>query len=182
VRRVTADEVALLGPERWRELLRAGHPIEPRSIEGWAYRGTSLGLPAIVERATWKRFQKAFHRDAATGRLRGWNVRTVQRIDRSRSEPMRARDGTPRTFGPFDVVHARGRGVPHGFDRGLLLDYGCGPRLDPTSRLRDPIVALHEGDGDLLLGWSYLTIAGRAIDTPSFFVLEREHRIEHVPE
>lgn len=181
MRAPTADALVAMGPERWRDVLRTGHPIDPRAIEGWAYRGTSLGLPPLLERATWKRFQKAFHRDPATGTLHGWNVRIVQRPDRSRSEPMRDRHGTPRTFGRFHVVDARHRGVPHGFDRGLLLDYGCGSRLDPTSRLRDPIVALAEGCADLLLGWSYLVIAGRTVDTPSFFLLEREHRIEHVP-
>lgn len=183
---MTADDLAALGPEGWRRVLRDGHPVDPQALDGWAYRGTSLGMPALFDRLAWKTFQKAFHRDPRSGALRGWNVRTVQRghehaTGRAPSEPVRDRNGTPRTFGPFEVVSARDRGVPHGFDRGLLLDYGCGPRLDPTSRLRDPIVAVREGDATLLLGWSYLAVGGRAIDTPSFFVLEREHPIDHVP-
>ena len=56
----------------------AGHPVDPTSIAGWAYRGTSLGLPKVVEALTWKTFQKTFHRDPATGRLLGWNVRLEQ--------------------------------------------------------------------------------------------------------
>ena len=41
-------------------------------------RGISLGLPAWVERLSWKKFAKAFHRDPRTQRLRGWNVRIEQ--------------------------------------------------------------------------------------------------------
>lgn len=178
---MNAADLASLGPEGWRRALRGGHPVDPHALEGWTYRGISLGMPALFDRLAWKTFQKAFLRDPRSGSLRGWNVRTVQRGERAPSEPMRDRHGTPRTFGPFEVLSARDRGVPHGFDRGLLLDYGCGPRLDPTSCLRDPIVAVREGDATLLLGWSYLALFGRAIDTPSFFVLEREHPIDHVP-
>lgn len=174
-----AEDVWAMGPREWRALLRDGHAIDPESIAGWAYRGTSLGMPALVDRLAWKTFQKCFHQDGDG--VRGWNVRLVQRPDlRARSEPMRDRRG-PRTFGHFGVVPARGRGVPHGFDRGLLLDYSVGgSALDPSSRLRDPLVALREGEATLLLGWSYLAIGSRAVDTPSFFTLEREHPVEHV--
>lgn len=179
-----ARDVLALGPTGWRRLMRDGHPIDPDSLAGWAYRGTSLGLPPLVERLTWKRFQKAFVRDPGAAAVRGWNVRLVQGTDpEAKSEPLRAH-GVPRTFGHFAVAPVRDRGVPHGYDRGLLLDYGCGhaPTLDPMSRLRDPIVALRAGDPTLLLGWSYLAVAGRAVGTPSFFLLEREHPVEHVAE
>lgn len=176
-----AADVWAMGPTEWRALLRDGHPIDPDALAGWTYRGTSLGMPEIVDRVTWKIFQKCFHRDASSGAVRGWNVRLEQ--DREPSEPQRDRRGVPVTFGHFLVVPARDRGVPHGFDRGLLLDYGgFGTRpLDPLSRLRDPLVALRAGDTDLLLGWSYLAVVGRTIDTPSFFTLERESRTTHVP-
>ncbi|MDQ3036450.1 MAG: hypothetical protein M3Y87_28890 [Myxococcota bacterium] len=183
---IRAEDVWEMGPAEWRALLRDGHPIEPAALEGWVYRGTSLGMPALVDRLAWKTFQKAFHRDPGAALLRGWNVRLVQQPDLSaKSEPMRDRQGTPRTFGHFGVLDARERGVPHGFDRGLLLDYSISGRsigaLDPASRLRDPIVALASGSAELLLGWSYLAIGSRTVDTPSFFTLEREHAIDHVP-
>ncbi|UJR86970.1 hypothetical protein [Sandaracinus amylolyticus] len=179
------EDVWAMGPAEWRALLRDGHPIDPDALAGWSYRGTSLGMPAIVDRVTWKTFQKCFHRDDA-GVMRGWNVRLVQDGTTQRgapSEPQRDRRGEPVTFGHFRVVPARDRGVPHGFDRGLLLDYGglSARAIGPLSRLRDPIVALRAGDADLLLGWSYLAALGRTIDTPSFFTLEREARTAHVP-
>lgn len=181
---ITAREVWARRPDGWRALMREGHPIDPAALEGFVYRGTSLGMPALFDRLAWKTFQKAFHRDPGAAQLRGWNVRLVQRggVVPAKSEPMRDRRGVPRTFGHFGVVDARGRGVPHGFDRALLLDYSMGGgALDPASRLRDPLVALTPGSAELLLGWSYLAIGSRTIDTPSFFTLEREHAIDYVP-
>ncbi|RLB64229.1 MAG: hypothetical protein DRI90_05055, partial [Deltaproteobacteria bacterium] len=60
------------------DLLTSGHSIDPRQLDDVEYRGISLGLPAIVEKLTWKKFKKVFHRDPATGVLRGWNVRMEQ--------------------------------------------------------------------------------------------------------
>ena len=51
--------------------LLAGHPIDPAALDDTEYHGISLGLPGWVDRLTWKKFFKVFHRDGATGRLRG---------------------------------------------------------------------------------------------------------------
>ena len=51
--------------------------LDPAAIEGWVYRGTSLGLPKLIEAITWKTFQKTFWRHP-DGRLLGWNVRLEQ--------------------------------------------------------------------------------------------------------
>jgi len=58
--------------------LRAGHPIDEHALDDAEYQGISVGLPKFVERFTWKTFTKTFHRDPATGELRGWNVRMEQ--------------------------------------------------------------------------------------------------------
>lgn len=163
-------------------LLRSGHAIEPESLENAHYRGVSLGLPAVVEQLTWKTFRKAFHRDPATGVLRGWNVRLQQRGVDGRSLPLRRKDGTLAAFGHFAVVEARGRGVPGGVEQGLLLDYGQGRnrRLDPTRVVRDPLVSLVEDSAELLLGWTYLELGLLRVRTPSFFVLRREGTLDEV--
>lgn len=157
-----------------RALLASGHPIDPDAIAGWQYRGVSLGMPAIIDRLAWKTFVKAFHRDPGVGFVRGWNVRIRQTGVLGPVEPMRRR-GTVFAFGHFRVVDPRGYRMPAGTDRGLLLDYGLGGNamLDPTTRLRDPIVALEAGSADLLLGWSYLDLGVGNVSTPSFFTLER---------
>ena len=172
---MTARE--LLGADRrtLRALLADGHPIDVDSIVGWEYRGVSLGLPAWVDRLAWKTFVKAFHRDRADAPARGWNVRLKQTGLDGAIEPL-TRNGRRFTFGHFRVVDPAGYGVPDGADLGrVLLDYGLGgnPVLDPTARIRDPLVALIAGSADLLLGWTYVDVGIARIGTPSFFTLER---------
>jgi hypothetical protein len=156
-----------------RELLATGHPVDPDALAGWRYRGVSLGMPGFVDQLAWKTFVKVFHRDPGAPFVRGWNVRIRQTGFGGPLEPL-VKHGRPFTFGHFRVVEPRGYRMPPGSDRGLLLDYGLGgnPPFDPTSRLRDPIVALVAGSADLLLGWSYLDL-GLIVPTPSFFTLER---------
>lgn len=135
--------------------LRHGRPVRAEEILGWQYRGTSLGLPAWVEALTWKHFVKVFHRDAF-GRARGWNVRCHE------GWRFKIKRGVPVTFGHFDVVEE---------PAGLMLVYGT---------LVDPLVALDDR-ADTLLGCSRLRIAGRDLQTPSYFRLDRHRPVDHVP-
>jgi hypothetical protein len=157
-------------------LLQSGFAIDPAALDDSEYRGISLGLPSFVEKLTWKKFKKVFHRDPRSAVLRGWNVRVEQdELD----APCRARTkrGAPVTFGHYQVVQANEREVPAGCGRGLLIDYGRGGNSGVMARLRDPIVALKQGDSSLLLGWSFLDLGFRQVPTPSFFALEREGRL-----
>lgn len=149
--------------------LAAGRRIDPESLAGWTFHGTSLGLPSWLERLTWKTFAKAFVRDP-DGTVRGWNVR-CQQADPPRWRP-RTRRGVPVTFGHFTVVDEAD---------GLVLDYGRGGnrRLDPVAALRDPLVALDD-TGDRLLGRSLIAVGARRLPTPSYFLLVRGARVEHV--
>lgn len=152
-----------------------GHAFDPSELAGYRYRGISLGLPGWVDRLTWKKFVKAFRRDPETGVLCGWNVRIVQSpLDDPAWEPKIARGG-PVTFGHFRVTDLAGYRVPAPVRSGVMLDYGLGGNrwFDPVSRLRDPLVAVHPGNSDLLLGWSYVDLGFFRFGTPSYFVLER---------
>ena len=160
-----------------RERLLAGRPVDPRSLEGFAFRGTTLGVPAFVERLSWKTFQKAFWLDPRTGRLLGWNVRLEQDGVDAPSRPRR-RDGHPDCRWFFEVLPSRGLG---GLDT-ALIDYARGPNpaLDPMRWVKDPLVAVGPGD-DLLLGVSWV-VAGRwCVETPTYFSLRREHPVTTVP-
>lgn len=159
--------------------MRAGGAVDPAEIEGWTYRGVSLGLPAWVDRLAWKTFAKTFHRDADTGVLRGWNTRLEQTGLDGPLLPKRRR-GAPFTFGHFHVVSFDGYAMPRPLANGLLLDYGLGanPALDPTRAVRDPIVAVDAGRSDLLLGWTYLDLGFARVPTPSYFTLERCERLD----
>ncbi len=158
-----------------------GHAVDPRALEGWTYRGTSLGLSRFVERLTWKTFQKTFYREPTSGRLLGWNVRLEQDGIDAPSRP-RTRAGRPVTQWNYEVVPAQGAPMPRGFDRGLLIDYGRAPNpFGPVRLTKDPLVALVPGSADELLGVSYLVVGGLCIETPTYFTLEREAPIDFVP-
>jgi hypothetical protein len=177
---ITRDDLLRADDRERRRLLRDGHAIDAARLDDWEYRGISLGLPRFVERLTWSTFQKAFHRDPATGALRGWNVRVEQRGLDAESVAKR-RGEEPFTFGHFEVVPLDPARCPRGLHTGLVLDYGRGgnPALDATALVRDPVVAVNEGSVDLLLGWTFLEIGPLRLGTPSFFTLERERPLTH---
>lgn len=156
-----------------------GHPIDPAAIEGYAYRGTSLGLPTLVVMATWRTFQKTFWRHP-DGRLLGWNVRLEQDGIDAPSRPKR-RHGVPVIEWPYGVIPPDGVPMPAGFDRGLVIDYSLAPNPPQQRLVKDPLVALSPGDHDALLGVSYVVMGGRCLETPTYFTLERDHRIDWVP-
>ncbi len=164
-----------------RSRIAGGHPVDPAALEGWAYRGTSLGLPRFVERLTWKTFQKTFYRDPTSGRLLGWNVRLEQDGVDAPSRP-KMRHGRPVTEWNYEVIEPAGVPAPRGFARGLVIDYSRAPNPPGLVRLtKDPLVALVEGSADELLGVSYLVLGDRCIETPTYFTLQREHPIDYVP-
>ena len=179
-----AADLLDLGKGDLMELLRGGHPIDRADLANTCYRGISLGLPGWVEALTWKKFGKCF---AATddGSIRGWNLRIVQDGLDAPWTAMRCSDGTPRTFGYFEVVPAAEHPVHLGLDSGLLIHYGRGGngRFDPVGRLRDPLVALNPGDSTVLLGWSYVDLGlGIRLGTPSFFSLELDGPLTYRPQ
>lgn len=177
----TARELRTATRRELRDLIVHGHPVDPDALAGWAYRGTSLGLPRALERLTWKTFQKTFWREPGTGRLLGWNVRLEQDGMDAPSRPRR-RHGRPVTEWHYEVIPSLGVPCPPGFDRGLIIDYGRGRVPDLRMRqIKDPLVALAPGSADELLGVSYLEVGGRCVETPTYFTLEREHPITEVP-
>jgi len=166
---ITRAELLRASRSDLRALLEHGHPIDPSRLDDTTYRGISLGLPAWVERLSWKKFGKSFHRDPHTRQLRGWNVR-IEQDGLDRPWRTRMRGGVPWTFGHFAVVADRDR---------LLLDYGALNRgIDPLRVVRDPLVALERDSVELLLGWSYLALGPARVPTPSYFLLERDRPLE----
>ena len=152
---ITRAELLAASRDELRTLLAHGHPVDPAALDNTVYRGISLGLPAWVERLSWKKFAKAFHRDPVTSALRGWNVR-IEQDGLDRPWRARIRRGRTWTFGHFAVVRDGDR---------LALDYGA---------IRDPLVSLVAGSAELLLGRSDLVLGPMRVATPSYFVLERE--------
>jgi hypothetical protein len=73
--------------------------------------------------------------------------------------------------------------MPRGFDRGLVIDYGRAknPWWDTIRFVKDPLVSLSPDHCDELIGVSYAVVFGACVETPTYFTLERDHRIAHVP-
>ncbi len=161
--------------------LRLGHPIDPAMLDNTEYLGVSLGLPELAIKLTWLKFKKVFCRDEEAGTLRGWNVKLEQNGLNAPHEAKRKRDGQPQTFGHYGVVPATSYRVPGGARQGLMLDYGLGGNLlwDPTGRMRDPLVAVHKGSVEFLLGWTYVDLGLIGLPTPSFFTLQRDCPLSH---
>ncbi|MCA9592593.1 MAG: hypothetical protein KC776_04755 [Myxococcales bacterium] len=178
---IQARDLLDLGKKDLLAMLCTGHPIDPHALDDKEYRGTSLGLPAWVERLTWKKFKKVFHRDRATGALRGWNVRLEQNELDGPCVPKQKRGRTV-TFGHYRVVESASVRMPIECPQALIIHYGLGnnARLDPVRRVRDPLVALEAGSVQLLLGWSYVDLGLGLLGTPSFFSLELDGELSDI--
>ncbi|MCE9576067.1 MAG: hypothetical protein K8W52_23145 [Deltaproteobacteria bacterium] len=177
----TARELRTASTRLLRQHIVDGYPVDPQALEGWVYRGTSLGLPRIVEKLTWKNFQKTFYREPGTGKLIGWNVRLEQDGIDAPSRP-KLRRGQPVTEWHYEVIEPAGVPMPKGFDRGLVIDYGRGRVPDLSMRfVKDPLVSLSPNSADELIGVSYVALGGVCVETPTYFTLVREQRITDVP-
>ncbi|MBK9000860.1 MAG: hypothetical protein IPM35_34495 [Myxococcales bacterium] len=156
-----------------RAAFAAGHRFEASALDDTEYKGVSLNMPRFVEKLTWKKFKKVFHREPESGVLRGWNVRLEQNELDGPCLP-KTRRGKAMTFGHFHVVDPAGRKMPVPGTPPVLLDYGVGENgwFDVIRFMRDPLVALNHGDASLLLGCMYVELGPLRIRTPSYFTLE----------
>jgi len=153
--------------------LVAGQPVDPESLDDTEHKGISLGLPGWAVKLSWRTFRKTFHRDKATGALRGWNVRMEQHgIDGPRVAMMKR--GVPFTFGHYVVRRPEEASHPK-VPQGLLLDYDV-PGNGFMRLVRDPLVRV---EGGALLGWSYLSLW--RMPTPSYFLLLPEGPLSFIP-
>lgn len=177
----TLADLLPLSPAALHDRLGRGHPIDPSALDDTEYHGIALGMPRFVERLAWKTFKKVFRRDPVTGGLRGWNVAVAQHgVDGPFLD--RLRRGKPVVYWPYGVFAARDYALPGPYDFGLMIDYGAAHRLpDPQALIRDPLVALHEGSADLLLGYSYVELGIARVRTPTYFALLRGKPLTYDP-
>lgn len=179
------DEFLRLHQRQLAERLVAGHAVPISAIENFEYKGISLGLPGFIDKLAWKIFKKTFYRDPITHVLRGWNIRVRQTSLYDAFLPQTTKDGSPVTWGHYQVVANAGRPGPRTLEQALLLDYGLGG--NPAGALlvralRDPLVALQKDSGEALLGWSYLQWGRLQVPTPSYFLLLRDTPVQYIPE
>jgi hypothetical protein len=166
-------EVVTWSRDELEAALRGSPPPSPGQLIGWEFFG--YNLPDFTALLGIRKFLKGFSPPSSGGATAwGHNVRVRPRGGPLDSwEVVRHKDGTPHRHGYFDIVEPRG--IDCLYPQSLLLDYDCGrnPRLDPSSRLRDYLVALGP---DTLLGKAYVALGSRRLPV-SYFVLERARRI-----
>lgn len=158
-------------------IVMQGAPLDTDALADTTYTGIDLSMPAIFHKIFWKSFRKTFHRDPATGRLRGWNVKVLQVGWDTPPPPRRDRRGRPLTFGHYEVREAAGVRFPRGWQGGHFLDYRvAGNRfLDFPARCGFcPLVSVNPGDSELLLGWEIFNLGGLKVPLGDFWVLRRE--------
>jgi hypothetical protein len=170
------EEVWRMSRPQLRDLLANGHVIDQEALAGWAYRGVALGLPKWIEALSWKTFTKVFVADGSI--VRGWNIRMEQHGVRGPRKP-KLKNGKDKSFGPFLVRKKASGKMAKEFPNAMLLDYGASevsPEFSVRS-LRDPLIALNRDDPTILLGCSWLQLAGASFATPSYFTLERSEPV-----
>jgi hypothetical protein len=146
------------------------------------YLGVDCSLPSIINKILWKTFRKTFYKDPETGDLRGWNVRMEQTGWDGPGTPMTDKSGKQIPFGHYRVLPAKGLKFPGGWVGENFLDYQtAGNTMFDMAKLGYcPLVAVNEGDNDLLLGWEVFKIGPVFFPLPDYWALKREGPLDEV--
>lgn len=173
---ISLDDLTQMNGDDLFEVMRRGLPLDLEAIADTTYTGIDLSMPALFHRLMWKSFRKTFHRDPATGVLRGWNVKVEQTGWDTPPAPLRKSNGERITFGHYEVRPADSLGFPKGWNGAHYLDYHVAGNtfFDAARVARCPVVSVNEGDSDLLLGWEVLHIGGVFVPIRDFWALKRE--------
>jgi hypothetical protein len=174
---ISLDALLTMSNDALFEIVRAAEPLDLEALADTSYTGIDLSMPAIFHKLFWKSFRKTFHRDPATGVLRGWNVKVQQSGWDSPPEPKRGRDGRALSFGHYEVRSARGLSFPRGWTGEHYLDYrfaGNAFYEVPARNGYCPLVSVNGGSSELLLGWEIFKFGPVAVPLRDFWVLKRE--------
>ena len=79
------------------EIVRRAAPLDLEAIADTTYTGVDLSMPALFHRLFWRSFRKTFHRDPASGVLRGASWMTRARC----KHPRARRFAAPQLDTPF---------------------------------------------------------------------------------
>lgn len=174
---VSLDDLMSMSNAALFDIVKQGHPLDLEALADTTYTGIDLSMPAWFHKLMWKSFRKTFHKDPASGRLRGWNVKVEQVGWDTPPPPKRRSDGTAISFGHYEVRSADGLAFPRGWKGGHYLDYRvAGNRAweFPANAGYCPLVTVNPGSSELLLGWEIFRVAGVAVPLNDFWVLRRE--------
>ncbi len=172
---ITYDQLRAMSNDELDEVMENGHPVDPKDIEGFEFKGTNVGVPKLLEMFAQK-FKKCFYRDPITGELRGWNLKIEQDKNLDGSWTPTSDDIRKTAHGFYKVYPAVDDETFNHYSQALLINYGEGdnPALDVTALLRDYIVCVNEGDETLLLGKAYLDFGLFNLPSQGFFILVKD--------
>lgn len=177
----TLDQLLRMKGKELYEIIRQGAPLDTDALADTTYTGIDLSMPALFHKLMWRSFRKTFHRDPATGALRGWNVKVEQTGWDTPPPPKRDRRGRALTFGHYEVRDATGLRFPRGWRGGHYLDYrvaGNLPQDIPARAGYCPLVSVNPGDSELLLGWEVFKVGPLLVPLQDFWVLKREGALD----
>jgi hypothetical protein len=148
-------------------------------LAGWEFDGWNVGLVAGGFGFN-RKFRKGFYEGPPRGQgpepfIQGYNIPMHQD---GAEKPHRAvpSDENPKRFGFYRVFAASQSPRFNRYPGALLLDYGLGGNgFSAPSVLRDYLVQVHPGNGDLLLGKAYVAL-GPISFVGGFFVLNRARK------
>ena len=174
---IELDQLLKMSGDELMAIVARGAPLDLDALADTSYTGIDLSKPARFHKLMWKSFRKTFHRDPASGRIRGWNVK-VEQVGWDSPPPAKV-DGKGKalTFGHYEVRAAAGLKFPGGWTGGHYLDYRFAGNhaLDfPANCGYCPLVAVNSGRSDLLLGWEIFNVAGIQVPLRDFWLLKRE--------
>lgn len=173
----TLDALLSMSSEELHAIVARGDALDFDALADTTYTGVDLSMPALFHRLFWRTFRKTFHRDPASGQLRGWNVKVEQTGWASPPAPKRDRRGAPVTFGHYEVRPAGGLRFARGWTGGHYLDYRvAGNRVTdfPARAGYCPLVRVNAGSDELLLGWEVFNVGGVLVPLDDYWVLRRE--------
>lgn len=176
--RLTLDDLQRMDRHQLHAILDRAHPLDPDAVAGRQYQGIDLSLPPFVNRLLWKTFRKTFVR-ADDGTVRGWNVRMEQQgIDGPRVP--KTRRGEIWHFAHYALRSAEGLRFPRGWKGSHFLDYRVPGNPFGENLGYCPLVAVNEGDSDLLLGWEVFKVGGVFVPLPDYWALRVEGPVDPV--
>ena len=173
--KIILEDLLTMPNAKRREIMFRANPITPAALDNTMYRGVDLSLPVIMNKILWKTFRKTFHRDPATGILRGWNVRMEQTGYGGPGVP-KQKGGKQFSFGHYHLLPAGGKKFAGGWQGENYLDYTVAgnPWYDVAGLGWCPLVCVNPGDHDLLLGWEVFKLGSVFVPLPDFWALRKE--------
>jgi hypothetical protein len=181
-KKITLDELIDMSPAQVKEVFNNGHPIPPGALDNKQYRGVDLSLPDFMHKLLWLEFRKTFYRDPDTGVLRGWNVKMEQVGWKNPGVPKRKKNGTVQSFGHYQLLPAKGLKFPGGWQGADYLNYKVpgNSAFDVYHFGYCPLVAVNEGDANLLLGWEVFKLGNIFLPLPDYWALQCEGPIDEI--